>query len=244
MVIAIAVVAVCASDVAHEAMGHGGACLLASGRITLLNNAFFACSTFGHVVALSGPLGNLIVGLIAFLAQFMIPMRFPGWRLFALLLMSFSLFWEAGYLIEAMIIDSGDSVFAWRDLVGPETAGVRGVAVVIGMGAYVLFSRMLMLHAATFASAPGRVERLLRPAWIAGVIAMALAASLYAPDRLGAMRDAALSVVASFPLLLPRPALVPARETAALIVRDNRLIALGVTVFVLFAATLGRGMSW
>jgi hypothetical protein len=243
-VIAIAVLAVCTSDVAHEAMGHGGACLLSSGHVTLLNNAFFACSTFGHFVAFSGPLGNLTVGLIAFVAQLRMPARLPGWRLFALLVMSFSLFWEAGYLIEAMIIGSGDSVFAWRDLVGPDTAGVRGVAVLIGIGAYVLFSRMLMFHAAAFSSAAGRVERLLRPAWIAGMVAMALAASLYAPDRLGAMRDAALSVAASFPLLLSRPGLVPAREPAALILRDNRLVALGVTVFILFAATMGQGMSW
>jgi hypothetical protein len=241
-VIAIAAMAACTSDFAHEAMGHGSACLISGAQIILLNNAFFECSHFGRYVAVSGPLGNLLVGLLAFLAQSALPARRPSLRLYALLVMSFSLFWEAGYLIQAMIKDSGDSVFAWRELVGPETASVRGIAVAIGIAAYLLFSRMLAFRAASFASAPGRVERLLRPAWLTGVAAMALSASLYAPDRLGAMRDAGLSIVASFPLLFSDPRQKPAKEAAAMIVRDSRVIALGGLAFTLFAATIGWGI--
>jgi hypothetical protein len=135
-VIAIAAMAACTSDIAHEAMGHGSACLLSGAQITLLNNAFFTCSHFGYYVAVSGPLGNLTVGLIAFFAQIVISGRQPGVRLYALLVMSFSLFWEAGYLIQAMIKDNGDSVFAYRELIGPENATVRIVAVAIGVAAY------------------------------------------------------------------------------------------------------------
>jgi hypothetical protein len=242
-VIAIAAMAACTSDLAHEAMGHGSACLLSGAQITLLNNAFFTCSHVGHYVAVAGPLGNLTAGLIAFLAQSLIPVRRPGLRLYALLVMSFSLFWEAGYLIQAMIRDSGDSVFAYRELIGPENATVRIVAVAIGIAAYFLFSRMLTSGAVVFAGAPGRVAWLLRPAWLAGVAAMALAASLFAPDRWGAMHDAALSIAASFPLLFPgRPARMPA-EFAPPIARNRAVIALGALVFVAFAMTLGRGVA-
>jgi hypothetical protein len=111
-VIAIAALAACTSDLAHEALGHGGACLLAGGHITLLNNAFFKCSTFGRYVAGAGPLGNITAGIIAYLAQGIIPAQRPALRLYALFVMSFSLYWEAGYLIQAMIKSSGDSIFA------------------------------------------------------------------------------------------------------------------------------------
>ncbi len=243
-VIAIAAMAACTSDIAHEAMGHGSACLLSGAKITLLSNAFFTCSHFGQYVAASGPLGNLTAGVIAFLAQRVIPARRPGLRLYALLVMSFSLFWEAGYLIQAMIQDSGDSVFAYRELIGPENATVRIVAVAVGIAAYFLLVRMLTLGAAVFGSLPGRVVLLLRPAWLTGVAAMVLAASLFAPDRWGAMHDAGLSIAASFPLLFPhRPAQMPAEFTLP-IARSSAVIALGALVFVVFALTMGRGVSF
>jgi len=241
-VIAIAAMAACTSDFAHEAIGHGSACLISGAHVTVLNNAFFQCSHFGRFVAMSGPLGNLAAGLIAFLAQSVIPARWPGWRLYALLVMSFSLFWEAGYLIQAMIKGSGDSVFAWRELVGPETMSVRGIAVAIGLSSYFLFSQMLALRAASFASEPGRVRRLLRPAWLTGIVAMVFSAAFYDPDRLGAMRDAGLSVAASFPLLFTNPRQQPTNEPASRIARDDRVISLGGLVLVLFVATMGRGI--
>jgi hypothetical protein len=243
-VIATAAMAACTSDIAHEAMGHGSACLLSGAQVTLLTSAFFKCSHVGHYVAVSGPLGNLTAGLIAFLAQSVIPARRPGVRLYALLVMSFSLFWEAGYLIQAMIKDSGDSVFAYRELIGPENATVRIVAVAIGIAAYFLFARMLTFGAAAFASAPGRVASLLRPAWLTGVAAMALAASLFAQDRWGALHDATLSIVASFPLLFPRgPAHMPA-AFAPTIARNGAVIALGASCLVVFALMMGRGVAF
>ena len=158
--------------------------------------------------------------------------------------MSFSLFWEAGYLIQAMIKDSGDSVFAYRELIGPETATVRIVAVAIGIAAYVLFARVLMFGAAPFGSAPGRVALLLRPAWLTGVAAMALAASLFAQDRWGAVHDATLSIVASFPMLFPRWSAHRPAAFAPLIARNSAVIALGASCLVVFALTLGRGVAF
>ncbi len=242
-VIAIAVLAACTSDVAHEAIGHGSTCLLAGAHITLLNAAFFKCSAFGRFTAIAGPLGNLTAGLAAFLAQSIIPLRRPALRLYALLVMSFSLFWEAGYLIQAMIKDSRDSVFAYREWVGPPNTTVRGIAIVIGIAAYVLFTRMLRVRAAAFASQPGRVARLLRPAWLTGVAVMALAGALFAPDRLGAIRDAALSIAASFPLLFFRGGVGTSAEFAPPIARNVGVMAFGALVFVTFALTMGRGLA-
>lgn len=239
----IAILAACTSAIAHEALGHGTACLLAGGHITLLNNAFFTCTGGGRYTALAGPLGNLAAGLIAFAAPaFMAPKR-SALRLYALLVMAFSLYWEAGYLIQAMIKDQGDSVFAYRDLVGPENLAVRIAAVALGVLAYGLMTRMVRLRAAPFADAPGRLQGLLRPAWVGGVVAMVLAGSLYSPDRLGAAKDAGLSLVASFPLLFARAPVRPAPGAAAL-ARNPRLILVGLAAFVAFALSMGRGMTF
>jgi hypothetical protein len=243
-VIAVAMLAACTSDVAHEAIGHGSACLLSGEHIILLNNAFFQCSAFGRYTAVAGPLGNLTAGLIAFAVQGTIPGRRPALRFYALLVMAFSLFWEAGYLIQAMIKDRGDSVFAYRELIGPENIKVRAVAIVIGVMAYFLFAKMLRLRAAVFASAPGRLKRLFRTSWATGVAAMALAGALYSPDRLGAIHDAGLSIAASFPILFLDAQARPLRETAAPIVRSPVIIALGLAILGTFALTMGRGIAF
>jgi hypothetical protein len=241
-VIAVATLAVCTTDFSHEAAGHGSACLMAGQHIMLLNNAFFKCSAFGRYTAAAGPLGNLIAGLIAFAAQPIIPRRWPALRFYALLVMAFSLFWEAGYLIQAMINDSGDSVFAYRELIGPENLAVRAAAVVVGLAAYFLFARMVMVRCNLFASTPGRLRRLLRTSWLTGVAAMILAGSFYAPDRYGAIRDAGLSILASFPLLFVGMAPQPPTEFATHIVRSPGVIFLALAVFVTFALTMGRGI--
>lgn len=243
-VMAIAVLAACTSDVAHEAFGHGSACLLSGRRITLLNCAFFHCSGSGRYTAVAGPLGNLSAGLAAFAAQGCISPRRPGLRLYALLLMAFSLFWEAGYLIQAMIKDRGDSVFAYRDLIGTENLPVRAAAVVIGVLAYFLFIYMLRLRAAVFSNAPGRLTSLLRVSWATGIGAMVLAGSLYAHDRFGAAHDAGLSIVASVPLWFVGASARPMSEPAAPIVRSSWIIAVALAVFVTFALTMGRGLTF
>jgi hypothetical protein len=243
-VVAIAALAACTSDFAHEALGHGGACLMAGQHITLLNNAFFKCSGFGRYISVAGPLGNLSAGLIAFAAARFIPASKPALRLYALLVMAFSLFWEAGYLIQAMIKDRGDSVFAYRELIGPENLTVRAVAIALGVMAYFLFARMLLVRAAVFANAPRRLRRLLLPSWATGVATMALAGLLYSPDRFGAAHDAGLSIVASFPLLFIGTPSKPPPEPASPIVRNPTIVVLGLTVFVLFSLTMGRGMNF
>lgn len=241
-VAALATMAVCTTAVAHEAFGHGSACLILGGHVILLNNAFFRCSTHSPFIDIAGPAGNLLAGLIAFAAQGFIPPARPALRFYALCVMAFSLFWEAGYLFFAMLKDFGDTVFAWRGFVGPTTWTVRVAGMLLGAVAYVVFARMLARRAEAFAGPPVRIPRLFRTAWLTGVAVQILAASFFAPDRLGAVHDAGLSVGAAFPLLLVRPRPAPDAEAALPIARDTRIVGAGACVFILFAATMGRGL--
>jgi hypothetical protein len=241
-VAALAVLAMCTTACAHEALGHGGACLLLGGRISLLNNAFFRCTAHSSFIDVAGPAGNLAAGLIAFAVQGLIPPWRPALRFYALCVMAFSLFWEAGYVIFAMLHDRGDYVLAWNGFVGPTTWTVRMVGSVVGVAAYFLFSRMLALRARAFVDPATRIPRLLRTAWVAGVMVQVLAASLFAPDRFGAMHDAGLAAAAAFPLLFVGTRLAPVSPPAGRIPCDARIIAAGCLVFGLFALTMGRGI--
>jgi hypothetical protein len=53
---------------------------------------------------------------------------------------------------------------------------------------------------------------------------------------------ATLSIAASFPLLFTDLRSEPVSEPMTMIVRDSRVIALGVLVFIFFAVTMGRGI--
>ena len=74
-VAAIAIVAYACGNLLHEAVGHGGACLLVGGRPQMLNAVFFQCdestlSPLGiRLVAAGGTIVNLIVagGLLAWM---------------------------------------------------------------------------------------------------------------------------------------------------------------------------------
>jgi hypothetical protein len=68
-----------------------------------------------------------------------------------------------------------------------------------------------------------------------------LAAALYAPDRLGAIGQAALEIGAgSLPMLALRPLSVDRIEPP--LSRSALWIILGVLLFLGFTATLGRGI--
>lgn len=240
---ALGVLAACTAAVAHEAFGHGLTCLLTGGHIALLNNAFFRCAPQGALVSAGGPAGNLVVGLSAFAIQPLVPARRAALRLYLLLVMAFCLYWEAGYLIFAGVRGTGDYVFAWAGLFGPPSRTIRISGIIVGVLFYGVIGRILRRRLDAFLTAPGRISALLRPAWFAGVMAMVAAAALYAPDRLGAMRNAGLSIVASFPLLFASADLLPDTETVPAIKRSPAIIVAALILFAGFAATLGHGIS-
>ena len=243
-VCAIAVIAICATAFAHEAIGHGGACLLLGGRIAQLTNVYFQCSVHSRFLAPAGPAGNYLAGILAWLAQFAISRHAVRARLLALLIMAFSLFWEAGYLISSMVAVHGDYVFAARDFLGNPEWAWRAGGIVVGILLYRLFIRTLAACLRSFATAIGRVPRLLRSAWLAALIAACGAASLYAPGRVDAIAQAAGEIAAAFPLLYPYARIHAAENnTAPMVIRSRLWIGVAVVVFVLFAATLGRGIS-
>src|SRR5580698_2541804 len=99
----IGLIAMCLVTADHEAFGHGSACLLLHGHITLLTSSLFRCDVRSYWIDPAGPLGNLLGGTIALvLARFVPPGR-AGLRLFLLCVTAFSYFWEGAYVVDAMV---------------------------------------------------------------------------------------------------------------------------------------------
>ncbi len=246
----IAILAACAATVAHEAIGHGTACLISGGRITQLTSVYFSCSVGNIWIPASGPIGNLATGTFSWLVLALLARQATRLRLFLVLLMAFSLFWAAGYLLYSVVFGEGDYAFAARRAFGALSPGVRIGGVAAGAGLYAIAIRMTVATSQIYArvdrdGGEQRPRSLLRLSWIAGSAASSLAALAYAPDRLGASQQASLEIgVASLPLLgfANRPRHAGDNQPPALS-RSFGWILAAFLLYATFVATLGRGLG-
>ncbi len=241
MAAALALAATAIATAIHEAIGHGSVCLASGGTITQLTSVYFACSAKSDWIAAGGPAAHLLAGVLAWLALGLLPIGFARLRLLLLLVMALSLFWEAGYLLYAAVTDGGDWAFIARGLLGANPGWHVG-AFALGLGLYYA-SMTVVAHAARPFGDAGRLRPLLQTAWLAATSAACVAALFYAPDRLSALRQAALEVgAASLPLLL-----IPARVRSGGAAEGplERSPAWFAAVFLLYAGfvvALGRGL--
>lgn len=236
---AIAILAACIVTADHEAIGHGSACLALGGHILKLTSVYFACSVKSPWIDIGGPLGNLIGGALAWIALRFVSQGTSRLRLLLTLITALALFWEAGYLLKAMIAADGDSYFAARDTLGEPQGWWRAAGCALGIALYGLGLRATASSARALALVPNG----LKLCWLAATLASVAAAALYAPGPVDAMHQAALEIgVASWPLLILPRWLAAADGTAPQLVRSFGWIAGAVIVYALFAATLGHGL--
>lgn len=114
---ALAALAIMTACTAHEAIGHGSACLAIGGRVTLLTSVYFHCSSGGPLTdAAAGPTMNLIFGAACWCALRSWSKPPMQWHLFLAFTMAFNLFWGVGYFVFSAITDTGDWAFVLRDL--------------------------------------------------------------------------------------------------------------------------------
>ncbi|WP_426029831.1 hypothetical protein [Caulobacter sp. DWP3-1-3b2] len=114
---AIGVVAACLAATAHEAVGHGGACLAVGGGVALLSNVFFRCQGGAPIVDLAGPLGNLGMALVALAGLLVWRGAGQASKLFLTALLAFSAFWA-------------------RDALATPVAVWRPIMIAAGLGLY------------------------------------------------------------------------------------------------------------
>lgn len=242
----IGLIAMCLVTADHEAFGHGSACLLLHGHITLLTSSLFRCDVRSYWIDPAGPLGNLLGGTIALvLARFVPPGR-AGLRLFLLCVTAFSYFWEGAYVVDAMVKRSGDSYFFASFMLGDVTPLQRWAFSIVGVLFYVFATRLTSQALLRLWPEPSVARRVARTVWLSATLGAGLAALAYRGHDWGNLRDAVLEIgVASLPLLfLPGDsrARVDMRSGANL-ERSYATVAVALIVFGVFVLTLGRGIG-
>jgi hypothetical protein len=117
----LAVLAYATTNVLHEGVGHGGACVLVGGAPQLLTSADFECGTDGltptaaRLVAASGTIVNLIAGAVAVLTYRRSAARGPAFRFFLWLFGTINFLTGFGYFL----FSGGGRIGDWADVMAP-----------------------------------------------------------------------------------------------------------------------------
>ena len=178
-VIAIAIVAYAACDMAHEVLGHGVACALTGVRALSLSTVALQTGTSNRLVAAAGSIANVIVGLLA-LALFRRGRAFGTTRYFLWLFAAVNLMNGTGYLLFSGVLDFGD----WAVVIaGLEPHGIwRAVLTVAGaalyFGAIKLVAAQLIPLIRNGEIDRLEMPRLIFPAYVAGGLLFVAGAAL------------------------------------------------------------------
>ena len=145
-VTAIALVAYAASNVLHEAVGHGGACIALGGKPIVLSSVHFDCGEgaisglAGRGVAAAGTIVNFIAGAIGLVAfRVTNPVTKPHFAYFLWIFTTLNLLMGAGYFLFSGVGNIGD----WSAVASGTMSPLiwRPAMAVFGGALYFLFAR-------------------------------------------------------------------------------------------------------
>lgn len=256
-VIAVAVVAHVAASVVHEALGHGGACLLVGCRPQLLTTMQFrgdetSLSNAGVTfVAAGGTLANLAAAGIAAGLLRRRRERANAGKFFLWLFATINLLQGTGYLLYSGVSNIGDWAQVVHGLTPPWMW--RGILVLVGAGTYWLATRWAMnqLGRRLRLSGEARVAEANRytiSAYAVGGLLLLLA-GLSEPG--GAIVVLISGVAASLggtsalawgPQLLHDQRLGEPREQSLCVTRNWRWIVTGALAGLVFVLVLAHGL--
>jgi hypothetical protein len=254
-VIAIAVVAYAASNVVHEALGHGGACLALGGRPLVLSSVHFDCgdNAMGTLarrgVAAAGTIANFIAGALALFAFKMTnPREKPHTAHFLWLFTTLNLLTGAGYFVFSGVGDTGD----WADVAASMSPVLwRPAMAIFGGALYFLLARQSALWLGSLVGSDERrrtrARALTMPAYIAGGVLFCVA-GFFNPvgPILIAISAAAASFGGASGLLWLTQFLRSSRPAAEPVGLDRSRvwIVAGCIVSLVFVGILGPGVHF
>ncbi|MGA9422191.1 MAG: hypothetical protein WBW61_07490 [Rhodanobacteraceae bacterium] len=142
--VAIGVLAYLTAAIVHEAGGHGAACFALGGRLVSLSSLFPHCTLQRPIIAIAGPLANILCGLLAaaFAGRLVGDKAARHAQLYCWLAAAYNLFFGTGYLVFSGITGHGDWIFLFG-IAGVDTTD-RVVLVAAGIAALALSMRVLM----------------------------------------------------------------------------------------------------
>jgi hypothetical protein len=224
--------------VAHEAIGHGGACLATGGRIVLLTSVYARCAPGAPVIDAAGPLMNLVFAGIAWpVFAWRQPSSTLG--LLAVFVFAFNAMWGTGYFIYSAVLGIGDLAFVWRDV---HAAPAWLWRLLLGAIGVVLYRASLRVLAPCL---PPKLPVLV--AYISAGTLAVVSVTFANTELVPAMREAVsetllASVGLAYLALFPRR--VRATPVTVPVHVSGWFTMAAVLIIVAFLWSLGRGLSW
>jgi uncharacterized membrane protein len=245
------------ADIAHEAIGHGGACLIAGGKITLLTSVYFRSKTHSFITDAFGPLTNLAIGLLLWTLL----RRANHFKAYTQLLllhsMTFNLFWFSWLCFYAGITNKGDFAFDIRG--DTELLAWRIFLVVIGILFYRIFLHLIVSVALIIFNSfkhnfsKQRLRQLFLIPYLSAGVSALIAVSFFSPHSSDTFIEA-INFPMFFPMLLIPRYLRKSIENFHEGINDldepfktkqqMNFIFYGVIIFTVFCCTMGRGIRF
>jgi hypothetical protein len=243
-VVAIAAAAFVA-DLAHEAVGHGGACALLGGQVVYVSSTFADCSIRSALIDGAGPGAGIGAALLFWLWLRLVPPASAATRAFLCLGFAFAAFWNFGYLIKSGLTDDGDWAFVIAGL-EPHALWRAGITLV-GIATYWISIRMLarmMLRHLAAGDGPGPTPSTISlVAYVSATAIACLAAAFDPRGPFAIVHDALPASLGAIGLPLAGRALTH-RGTSLHIAASPAWIAAGVVAAAGFVFLLGRGVHF
>lgn len=256
-IVAIALLAYVIGDVLHEAVGHGGACLLVGGKPLVLSTVHFECDSHAvgawgvGFIAAGGTLVNLCAGALAVLARRRAVSASGALTWLLWLLMAVNLLSGTGYFLFSGVGGIGD----WADVVrgiGPAWVTRLGLTVLGGVTYWLAVLRAVRaLDPFLAGDGEERVRsatRMTLPAYFAGGTLSCIAGFL---NPVGMVLVAISAAAASFggtsglawmPQLLRGERAAAAGRMQLLVPRSWGWIVTGAVAAAVFVLVLGPGV--
>jgi hypothetical protein len=260
-VLGIAVVAYCITVLIHEGVGHGGACILAGGRPTVLNAIYFSCDDSSMAIsgkralAAGGSVANVALALIAWTAMRMRQNKLGAFHYFLWLLFALNLLMPFGYFLFSGVAGFGD----WAAFVeGLRPAWLfRVIVAAVGGVLYFSVAPRLLMPGLNLYLGRDQKRRQLRAKqvglfpYLAGGITFVAAGLLNPVSLMLVLLSAAAASFGGTCWLAYYPGgsedekrfRSDAPEEPAGIPRHVGWIAAGVVVLAVFVGVLGRGIT-
>jgi hypothetical protein len=168
-------------SVAHEVLGHSVTAWLTGAKVVLISSTAMQTQGGSRLVPASGPLANLLFGVLAYLALRRIP-RMNAARLFLWLFAFANLFLGTAYILYSGLINFGDSAYVIAGL--QPTWLYRAALIVFGAWGYRFSVRLAARDLAGLIREGSLlledVPRILYPSCVGGAL-LYFAASLFNP---------------------------------------------------------------
>jgi len=252
-IVAITITTTVITSFIHEAIGHGGMCVVTGGNPKVLSTVHFECSIDTRLVAAGGTLANLAFGALSW-AIARTFRKSSSWRYFFWQLMTFNLFDAGGYFLFSGVGNFGD----WAAVVAGwyPAWGWRVGLIVLGVVTYfLLFVPLSLLELRPFLSTDpvARVQRARRMTVVPYLTTGILSCLAGALNPVGPLLILVSAAAASFGgksglawmwTLLRGPRIPSSQSQMAEIQRSWGWIVVAILLTTVFIAVLGPGVKF